>query len=118
MIMKNEIRPMSNRTSEDKESGDLHCSVLSMTKIGIVPWQSASYCLNWRPSGSDPVTSFHVGLTTHRNGISDETFAELLTQAFKLMPENIRNRFELVPDSLHLNNNGSPAFLVRKIEVV
>lgn len=116
--MKNEIRAMSHRKIEDKISGDLHCAVLSMTKIEGLPWQNGTYCLNWRPDGLNPVKSFHVNLSGEHEGIPDETIVDLLTEAFKLMPDTILSRFELVPDSLHPNNNGSPALAVRKIEVV
>ena len=115
--MNNQIRAMSSRQAEDRESGDLHCSILVMLKVDGYNWQSGNFCLNWRPSDdSGSVTSFHIG-AANANDFSDEVKLDLLTQAFTMMPEDIRDRFELIPDSLHPNNNQSPALLVRKIEV-
>lgn len=115
--MNNQIRLMSTRQTEDRESGDLHCCIIVMLQVGGHNWQSGNFCLNWRPSDdSGGVTSFHIGAVGASN-FEDEIKLDLLLKAFTLMPENIREGFELVPDSLHQNNNQSPALLIRKIEV-
>lgn len=115
--MNNLIRAMSTRQTEDRESGDLHCNLLVMLKVDGHQWQSGCFCLNWRPSdGSNGVTSFHIGVKGSSE-FEDDIKIDLLTKAFEMMPESIRNRFELIPDSLHPNNNQSPALLVREIEV-
>lgn len=121
-----EMKVMSSRAREHREGNPsvmYYNTVLNVRLDWMGGHCFTAFCLNWRPIGPNVCASFHVNMKPENSDrlppggipselvslIGNDGLTALLKQAFSHVKPEVRDLFELVPESLHRTYNGDAA---------